>query len=83
MLPLFEAQMFSSQSFIYPDLSTRTALPDYKNPTDQAWGHSFCNGDTDWRTENEEKRKEEESFPILSQFSTLFLKRDSDTCEGG
>lgn len=80
---VFEAQKLSSQSFTYPGLSTRTALPDKKNPTDQAWGHSFCNGYTDLRTENEERRKEEESLPILSQFSTLFLKRDSDTCEGG
>ena len=44
MLPLFEAQKFSSQSFTYPGLSTRPALPDNKNPTDEAWGHSFCNG---------------------------------------
>lgn len=82
-MPFFEAKKLSSQSFTYPDLSTRPALPDKKNHTDQAWGHSFCNGDTDLRTENEEGRKEEESLPILSQFSTLFLKRDSDTCEGG
>lgn len=64
---MFEAKKLSYQSFTYPDLSTRPALPDKKNHTDQAWGHSFCNGDTDLRTENEEGRKEEESLPILSQ----------------
>lgn len=70
---MFEAKKLSYQSFTYPDLSTRPALPDKKNHTDQAWGHSFCNGDTDLRTENEEGRKEEEHSPFCPNFPPFFL----------